>query len=123
MVLREYFFDSYALIELGKCNPAYLKYGDCSVVITLFNLTEVMYSVFQEFGELKAKEAYRKFKECAIEIDEEILVGAMRLKQRYKKRDLSYADCVGYAAAKKKGIPFLTGDQDFWDLENVEFVK
>lgn len=123
MVLKEYFFDSYALIELGKSNPAYLKYADCFISITQFNLIEVMYSAFQEWGEGKAKEVYSKFKDCVVEVDEEVILEALRLKQKYKKRNLSYADCIGYALAKSKEIPFLTGDKEFEHLEQVEFVK
>ena len=123
MVLTEYFFDSYALIELGKSNPAYLKYADCFISITQFNLIKVMYSAFQEWGEDKAKETYSKFKDCVVEVNQEVILEALRLKQKYKRRNLSYADCIGYALAKSKSIPFLTGDKEFENLENVEFVK
>ena len=40
----------------------------------------------------------------------------------YKKFDLSYADCLGYVISKKLNIRFLTGDKQFKDLPNVEFV-
>ena len=39
------------------------------------------------------------------------------------KRNLSIPDAVGYTVAKRLGIKFLTGDTDFEDMENVEFVK
>ena len=94
MVLREYFFDSYALIELGKSNPAYIKYADCFISITQFNLVEVMYSAFQEWGEYKAKEVYSKFKDCVVEVDEKVILNALRLKQKYKKREYSGRICI-----------------------------
>lgn len=119
----KYFFDSYAVIELLKANPQYIKYGDFSVVFTYFNLVEVTYAVLRDAGEEKAKEIYRKFEDCVEEIDEETVMEALKVKQKYNKRDLSYADCIGYAVAKRKKILFLTGDSDFKDLENVEFVK
>jgi predicted nucleic acid-binding protein len=40
-----------------------------------------------------------------------------------KDRSLSYADCVGYITARKFGIPFLTGDKEFKDMEGVIFIK
>ena len=32
-------------------------------------------------------------------------------------------DCIGYILAKNIGIKFLTGDKEFENLDNVEFVK
>lgn len=121
--LKDYFFDSYALIELIKGNSQYLKYGECVVTITLFNLVEVVYAIFNEFGEEKAHEIYKKFEDCVHDIDYEITIEALKLKQKYKKRNLSYADCIGYAFAKRHTLFFLTGDKGFEDLENVEFVR
>ena len=40
-----------------------------------------------------------------------------------KKRKLSYVDCLGYILAGMNGAKFLTGDNQFKDLQNVEFVK
>ena len=51
----------------------------------------------------------------------DFLIGKLRLK--HKKRDLSMTDCIGYAIAKRLGIKFLTGDKEFKDFENVEFIK
>jgi len=42
---------------------------------------------------------------------------------RMKHRHLSYVDCLGYLMAMEMDIPFLTGDDAFRDLENVEFMK
>ena len=40
-----YFFDSYAIIEIVKENKNYLKYLDEEATITIFNLAEIYYSV------------------------------------------------------------------------------
>ena len=32
-------------------------------------------------------------------------------------------DCIGYIMAKKLNIKFLTGDKEFENFLNVEFVK
>ncbi len=118
-----YFFDSYAIIELTNGNPRYARFSDEVITLTIFNLVEIVYSAFQQMGEEKAKEVYEKFFDCIQEIDEEIVFEALKLKQKYKKRDLSYADCLGYAFAKQRNLRFLTGDSKFEDVENVEFVK
>ena len=36
---------------------------------------------------------------------------------------ISYTDAVGYVMSKSLGLKFLTGDEAFKNLENVEFVK
>ena len=123
MGIKEYFFDSYALIEIIKGNPAYLKYADEIVTITMLNLIEVTYAVFRSSGEEKAQEVYEKFKGCVQEPECGIIIAALRLKDKYNKRHLSYADCVGYAFAESRNLFFLTGDEDFRDMNRVEFVK
>lgn len=58
-----------------------------------------------------------------MDYDQNVIEGASRFKLQYKKRNLSMTDCIGYILAKKLGIKFLTGDKEFEDMENVEFVK
>ena len=42
---------------------------------------------------------------------------------RLKFKHMSFPDVIGYVVAKRLGIKFLTGDNDFKDMKNVEFVK
>lgn len=119
----QYFFDIYALIELTKNNPNYLQYSDEIVATTLFNLAELYYSIIRDFNEEKAKGIYFRFKECEIEISDDTIFEAMKLKLKLKNKKLSYTDCIGYTFALKNNLKFLTGDSEFEDMENVEFVK
>lgn len=119
----EYFFDSYALIELAKGNPAYARFREQQVVMTVFNLIEFTNSVFLDFGEEKSKETYQRYAECAQDLDWDIAKEAIKLKQKHKQRNLSYADCIGYSFALRKGLRFLTGDKEFQDFPQVEFVR
>ena len=118
-----YFFDSYAVIELTKGNPRYAKYSEAVVTLTLFNIVEIVYSARQELGEEKAGQVYDQFIDCVQDVDKAMIMEALELKRKYKKRDLSYTDCIGYAFARQRNLRFLTGDSKFEDLENVEFVK
>ena len=45
----------------------------------------------------------------------------MSLKIKNKQR--SIPDVMGYIIAKKYNAKFLTGDKEFKDVPNVEFVK
>ncbi|MBI2670430.1 PIN domain-containing protein [Candidatus Woesearchaeota archaeon] len=119
--MGKYFFDSYALVELIKINPSYIKYSEEIITITLFNLIELYYAVLRDFNETKAKAIFYRFKECIKEIDDEIIFEAIHLK--LKNKNLSYADCIGYVYSLKNRLVFLTGDKEFKDMENVEFVK
>src|SRR3989344_7971297 len=114
----KYFFDTYALIEIAKNNPDYVNYSDNIVITTIFNLAELYYIILKDFGEERAKKVYYKFKECANEISDDIIFGAMKLK--LKNKDLSYTDCIGYSYALRQDLKFLTGDKAFENMENVE---
>ncbi len=120
---KKFFFDSYALIELTKGNPKYLIYSQNQVIITIFNLVEFTYSILNDYGEEKAKDICFHFKECVVEVDEEIILAATKFRKQHHRRDLSYADCIGYIYAMKSNLKFLTGDEQFKDLVGVEFVK
>lgn len=119
----EYFYDSYAVIEIIRGNPKFIHLSDRQVTITLFNLIEVVNCIYLDSGEEKAKETYERWRGCVQEIDWNIITEAIKLRQKYKKRDMSYADCIGYCYALQKGLQFLTGDKEFQDLPNVEFIK
>jgi predicted nucleic acid-binding protein len=119
----KHFFDTYALIEIVRNNPAYVKFLDEIVTTTKFNLVELFYAILSERGELSAREIFTKFKDAETEITDEILFKAMLFRLKNKKLNLSYADCIGYVFAMQNEMKFLTGDNAFKDMENVEFVK
>src|SRR3989338_605933 len=118
-----YFFDTYAIIEIIKGNPNYLKYKDVASAITLFNVVELHYALLREYSSVLADAVAGKYTEFQVEIDFEIIKTANTLKLQHRKRNLSAADVIGYATAQKLGIKFLTVDDDFKDMVNVEFVK
>ncbi len=117
------FFDTYALIELVKNNPNYFRFGEAETIVTKFNLMELFYRMLEEYGEEKAKEIYMKFKKCEEEVTDDILFKAMLFRLKHKKKGFSYADCIGYVFALENNLKFLTGDNAFKGMENVEFVK
>ena len=58
-----------------------------------------------------------------VEVKDEIIKEANAFRLYEVKRELSYVDCIGCIIAKMMKIKFLTGDKQFKDLENVEYVK
>ncbi len=118
-----YFFDSYAVIELIKQNANYSKFIEEPIIFTIFNLTEIYWAVLRDFNDKKADEIYSEIKPFVVDINDETLKDAIKFRHKNKKRDLSYADCIGYIYALKNNLTFLTGDKEFENLSNVEFIK
>ncbi|MEK7120534.1 MAG: type II toxin-antitoxin system VapC family toxin, partial [Patescibacteria group bacterium] len=71
----------------------------------------------------KADLAFDYFKKFTIDFSDETIKGANEFRLKNYRRDLSYVDCVGYILAKKLNAKFLTGDEQFKNFDNVEFVK
>lgn len=118
----DFFFDSYALIEIILGNIKYNNYKNCSFVFTKLNLSEVYYSFLLK-DESKANIILKSYKDNAVEFSVDIIEKAMKFRMKNKKMDLSYADCIGYIYACENNLKFLTGDEKFKDMDNVEFVK
>ena len=122
-----YYFDSYALIEITKGNENYKPYIHAEGIITVLNIIECYNSWLSELGEEKANFYFSFFKRyCVPILDEDIKNGArLRIQMRNKNKIYkpSFADCIGYITALRFGIKFLTGDNAFKNLDNVEFVK
>ena len=119
-----YFFDTYALFEIFHENKNYLPYAkNISLITTKLNLMELHYSILRLYGKEKAEKAFNFFNEFCLEIEDEIIKNANEFRLKNYRRDLSYIDCIGYILAKKFNAKFLTGDIQFKDFENVEFVK
>ncbi len=118
-----YFWDSYAVIELLDGSRSYAKFINEIPVITIFNLAEIYWSAIHEYDEVSANEIFEKYKECVVEIDDETLKEAIKFRKQNKKKNLSYTDCIGYIYTVKNNMKFLTGDKEFEGMKDVEFVK
>lgn len=122
--MKTLFFDTYALIELLKGGKNYEQYKrNIGILCTKLNLMELHYAMLRDYGKENAEEAYQNFLPFAIDMSDDTIKKATSLKLMLRKRELSYVDCIGYVLARKNGFPFLTGDEQFRDLEGVEFVK
>jgi len=120
---RIFFFDSYAFFEIIKGNQNYEKYANASIVTTKLNLFELYNGTLEILGEETADVILEKYYEFVTDFDQDIIKEAAKLRIIMKKRNVSMTDCIGYILSKQLGIKFLTGDKEFENLENVEFVK
>lgn len=119
----KYFIDTYAIIEIIKGNPNYKKYTEEDFVTSIFNLYELYFNILKTEGEQIAQEYYYQFKQFLIEIADDYIFNASNFKFKNNKSDISYTDALGYTIAIDNGLKFLTGDKEFKELDNVEFVK
>ena len=121
MVDETYFFDSYAVFEMLEGNPNYLAYKKSLIVLTKLNLFEIYYGILKEKGKEKAKELLEEFSENVVDYDNSDIINALEIKKQNSRRSMT--DCIGYVVSLRLKIKFLTGDKEFENLNNVEFVK
>lgn len=122
--VKTYFFDSYAFYEIIEGNKNYEHYTmNIAIITTRLNLMELHYGLLLKYGKREADKYYDEFVQFSINFSDEIIKKANEFRASLKHRKLSYVDCVGYITALSRNIPFLTGDLQFKDLENVEYVK
>ncbi|MDO8508491.1 MAG: PIN domain-containing protein [Nanoarchaeota archaeon] len=120
---KSLFFDTYAFVEIIKGNHNYLPYKNAGIITTKLNIFELYHGCLKDKNEELGEEVVQKYFSLIKDFDREVIKEAAKLKFKLNKRNLSMADCIGYCFAKQLGIKFLTGDNQFKDMENVEFVK
>lgn len=119
----KFFFDSYALIEIYKGNENYEKYKEAKIVTSYIHVFETYYNLRKESSEEEIEDFFELLKNFCISLSFDWIKLATEFRIKNKRKDVSYADCLGYIIAKELKIKFLTGDKQFNDLPNVEFVK
>lgn len=123
-MVKKFYFDTYASIEISKGNPRYEPYKEgIKVILNNLNLLEFTYFLIREGKANYVKEIFNNFSKFNVDYDEETLIKSAEMKFKFSKDKLSFIDCIGYNLAKKNNAKFLTGDEKFKHKENVEFVK
>ncbi len=126
---KTYFFDTYSLIELLNGSESYAGFRNCTILTSKLNLMEI-YTFFIKKGEKQKADFYfDKFLVNCEEIPDSVLKLAVIFRRRFNsqvpkpKFTVSFVDAIGYVFARHLKIKFLTGDDAFKNLPNVEFVK
>lgn len=118
-----FFFDTYALVELYEGNLNYAKFEDVKIVTSDFNLYETYYILRKKNPQRNIDDYFNQLKKFSIRTKYEWIKKAVDFRLKNKSKKLSYVDCLGYVMAKEMKSKFLTGDNQFQNMENVEFVK
>ena len=119
---RLFVFDTYAILEIIEGNPNYQIYLDDTIIINDFIFAELCYNLFRE-NKTKAEEYTEKYSQHISPLKPKWIKEAMQFRIKWKDRGISITDCISYVMAKKLGIKFLTGDKEFENIDNVEFIK
>lgn len=117
-----FLYDTYALVELLNKNPNYKEYADKDIIINDFIFAEFCYQLTKG-NEKNKNELLNEVETAMIYPSQETIKKAMEFRYKNKKKKLSMTDCISYFMSKDLGIKFLTGDREFENLDNVEFVK
>ena len=118
----KYFFDTYAIIEILNDNPSYTRYKEISMITGLLNLGELVYWMLKDHKKIKAN-LVNELKKSMLNVEFEDIIEGMKFKYQHMKKKFSFVDCVGYMMASRRDLIFVTGDEGFRDMPNVEFVK
>ena len=84
---------------------------------------EVYYITLRDQGQDKAHKVLELLRPIIIYPTIEDVEESMKFKLENKHKKFSYTDCLGYILARRNKIRFLTGDEGFKNMSNVEFVK
>ena len=115
-------FDTYAIIEIINGNLNYKDYIDKRIIINDFIFAELCYILIKK-AYPNAKEYLDRYSKFIIPLNPNLIRIAMLFRFKNRKKDLSMTDCISYFMARERGIKFLTGDKEFENLGDVEFVK
>jgi predicted nucleic acid-binding protein len=124
--LTDLFADSYALVAVLEGNERYVRiFRRKAIATSALNLLEVYSTLLPRLDREEAKELVGGIVSMVVPVPTEVAfpAGEFRQVMRSQKRDCSYIDAWGYAAAQHFGVPFLTGDPAFRQVEGVEFVR
>jgi predicted nucleic acid-binding protein len=124
--LADLLADSYAFLALIEGNDRYRAiFARGCFVTTAMNVVEVYTALMRRMEPAEARAFAKRMLSVVVEVPPETALSAaeFRRKMRESGKDCSHIDAWGWAAAKALGRKFLTGDQAFKGVENVEFVR
>ena len=122
-MVRLKYLDTYALVEVSRGNQKFSKYSQEEFITSDITLAEFYGVLLREFNEKTAEYWLHKLRPYSEEVYLDVLIKAVTLKRQLKETKLSFFDAVGYIFSKERGAVFVTGDEDFKNMNGVEFVK
>src|SRR3989338_1636172 len=95
MTIEEnYFFDTYAIMEIIGGSKNYAPYVSAGVITTKLNLFELNYSLLKMYGKERAIYYLKQYAQFVVNFNEDDIQAAADLK--ISNKALSMTDCIGY---------------------------
>jgi len=124
--LPEIFADTYALFASLEGARNYRKpLLENTPVTTALNVVELAYGMYRRGQAKRLLEILPVFEAMIVEPDRTVVAEAARFKHERLEAGArcSFVDAWGYSTARKLGLVFLTGDEDFRGVPGVRFLK
>lgn len=118
-----YCLDTYALWEIHLGNPRYSKLLNNEFVVTDWTLAEFYKTMLREYNKSTADYWFKKFIQHVRKVEINVLIKAVLFQHENKRKNMSLFDCVGYMYSLDSDLKFVTGDKEFKNRPNVEFIK
>jgi len=115
--------DTYALVEIKLGNSKFSGYLNKPFIILDLILAEFYAVILREEGKDEADFWFKKLERYSVSVSKHTLVEAIRFRQKYLKRKISFFDAVGCVFSLKNNCAFVTGDKEFENFKGVEFRK
>ncbi len=120
-----YFWDSSAVYEYMKDNPAVIRYFEPpnEGVVSLLVVLETYFILLKKLNKEAAEKALTMLFPIIAAPSETIVKNAMKFRLENEKLGFSYADALGYTYAKEHNMQFLTCDNAFKSLPGVVLLR
>ena len=115
--------DTYALVELSNNNPKFVHLLTEEAAIPDTTMAEFYGFLYKKYNLQTAEYWNRRLSILCKPVSKDALIKAVLFKKEHKKQNFSYFDCFGYFFALEHKMMFVTGDREFRQMSNVEFVK
>ena len=122
---KTYVLDASAVLDLIEAGPGFTKVerllqeglrNQAAVLISVLNMGEVFYMLWQRRGEEKARQALANLFRLPIQIVVVDFSQAMQAGEIKALHKIPYVDCVAAALAILQQAPLVTADRDFEKL-------
>jgi len=107
-------------------NPQISPYAREKGVTTTLNVAELCAYLLRKG--INCKDIVNSIREAfviveKVPLDAAVSAAELRHEMRRRGKYWSYVDSIGYLLAEKIGAKFLTGDNEFQNVKNVEFIS
>ena len=115
--------DTYALVEIHNGNPLFMGVFKEQIVIPEVVLAEFVGVLLRRYNEKTADYWVRRLEPYTVTVGLSVFLGAVKFRYKYKEKNFSFFDAVGYVYSLTNNCLFVTGDKAFKGFKSVNHIK